>query len=103
MKPQEVDDVSKIDLKFWFEGKSEEPEEDKGIQPIPSVHEQEDGIILAVCATGTSSRDSLLSWIRLLQESNPHLEKLTILFTQSSPLGEVMVVDTHTTAEQMAI
>ena len=34
---------------------------------LPSVHEQEDGTILAVCATGSSSRDSLLSWIRRLE------------------------------------
>ena len=34
---------------------------------LPSVHEQEDGTILAVCATGSSSRDSLLSWVRKLE------------------------------------
>ena len=34
---------------------------------LPSVHEQEDGTILAVCATGSSSRDSLLSWVRRLE------------------------------------
>ena len=37
---------------------------------LPSVHEQEDGTILAVCATGSSSRDSLLSWIRRLEVSH---------------------------------
>ena len=31
------------------------------------MHEQEDGTILAVCATGSSSRDSLLSWVRKLE------------------------------------
>ena len=34
---------------------------------LPSVHEQEDGTILAVCATGSSSMDFLLSWVRKLE------------------------------------
>ena len=58
----------------------------------PSVHEQEDGTILAVCATGSSSRDSLLSWIRVLEEKNPHLSKMAVLFTLTSPLGPVIPI-----------
>jgi len=58
----------------------------------PSVHEQEDGTILAICATGTSSRDSLLSWVRRLEESNPNLSKMAVLFTLTSPLGPVIPV-----------
>ena len=34
---------------------------------------QVDGAIIACCATGTSTRDSLLSWIRFLQRDNPDL------------------------------
>jgi len=44
---------------------------EKEVANVPSVHEQEDGVILAVCATGTSSHDSVLSWIRFLV--NPSL------------------------------
>ena len=40
--------------------------------------------------TGTSSRDSLLSWIRFLQRDNPDLENIPILFTLQSPIGEVV-------------
>ena len=58
----------------------------------PSVHEQEDGTILAVCATGSSSRDSLLSWIRKLEDTNPNLAKMAVLFTLTSPLGPVIPV-----------
>merc|ERR1719471_1570750 len=58
----------------------------------PSVHEQEDGTILAICATGTSSRDSLLSWIRKLEDTNPNLAKMAVLFTLTSPLGPVLPV-----------
>ena len=58
--------------------------------PVPIVHEQEDGTILAACATGTSSRDSLLSWIRFIQKENPDMENIPILFTLRSPLGPVV-------------
>ena len=40
--------------------------------------------------SGTSSRDSLLSWIRFLQRDNPDLENIPILFTLQSPLGSVV-------------
>lgn len=52
----------------------------------PSVHEQLDGIIFAVCATGTSSRDSLLSWIRQLEQNgNPDLGTIPVVFKIKSP------------------
>lgn len=47
---------------------------------LPSVHEQEDGTILAVCATGSSSRDSLLSWVRRLEVD---LQYFSFLFQDS--------------------
>lgn len=58
----------------------------------PNKHEQVDGSIFACCATGTSSKDSLLSWIRFLQRDNPDLEEIPILFVLSSPLGQVIPV-----------
>nr|CAG4650209.1 EOG090X07J4 [Sida crystallina] len=80
----DYDDTSQI--KSWILGQ-EETKNDAMIPP--SVHEQEDGNILAICITGTSSKDSLLSWIRLLQVKNPKLAHLPILFSTHSPLGEV--------------
>ncbi|KAG1669354.1 Evolutionarily conserved signaling intermediate in Toll pathway, mitochondrial [Nymphon striatum] len=63
------------------------------IEP-PSVHEQKDGIYVGICATGTSSRDSLLSWIRCLQEKNPKLaESIPVLFTLKSPPTEITVIN----------
>uniref|UniRef100_A0A905AUS3 ECSIT C-terminal domain-containing protein n=1 Tax=Glossina morsitans morsitans TaxID=37546 RepID=A0A905AUS3_GLOMM len=42
-----------------------------------SVHQQDDGTICAICATGTSTKDSLLSWIRLLEANgNPVLSQI---------------------------
>ncbi|XP_063865697.1 evolutionarily conserved signaling intermediate in Toll pathway, mitochondrial-like [Scylla paramamosain] len=84
-----IDDVGSI--KSWFTGELE-PEETLLTQPC-SVHEQEDGTILALCVTGTSGRDSLLSWIRLLEKSNPCLARIPVLFTQASPIGEVITVE----------
>jgi signaling intermediate in Toll pathway protein len=63
---------------------------------VPGVHEQEDGAILAVCATGSSSRDSLLSWVRRLEVANPRLEEMVVLFTLTSPLGPVIPVQEST-------
>ena len=37
------------------------------LAPELSIHEQEDGIIMAMCITGTSNKDSLVCWIKLLQ------------------------------------
>lgn len=84
-----IDDVGSI--KSWFTDDLQ-PEE-TALTPPCSVHEQEDGTILALCVTGTSGRDSVLSWIRLLEKSNPCLANIPVLFTQASPIGEVMVIE----------
>jgi signaling intermediate in Toll pathway protein len=60
--------------------------------PEPSVHEQEDGTILACCATGTSSKDSLLSWIRLLEKEIPNMNHLQILFNLKQAWSPVMPI-----------
>nr|CAG4644015.1 EOG090X07J4 [Lepidurus arcticus] len=80
------DDVSQ--LRSWILG--EEPQPEKDILPTLSVHEQDDGIILGVAATGTSSRDSVLSWVRFLERQNPRLGSLPVIFTSQSPLGPVI-------------
>lgn len=66
----------------------------KEIVVFPSIHEQDDGIIFALCATGTSSKDSLLSWIRLLEnDGNPALGTIPIVFTLKS--AEKEIIDTR--------
>lgn len=58
----------------------------------PSIHEQDDGVIFALCATGTSSKDSLLSWIRHLErDDNPALGSVPVVFTLRSGEKEVVV------------
>ncbi|KAL7635925.1 UNVERIFIED_CONTAM: hypothetical protein RMT77_013742 [Armadillidium vulgare] len=85
-KRSDVDDVSSLFNWIFDEGKNEYKE-----LIVPrTVHEQEDGTIMATCATGTSSKDSLLSWIRLLEKTIPPLASIPILFVQSSPIGEII-------------
>ncbi|XP_050298213.1 evolutionarily conserved signaling intermediate in Toll pathway, mitochondrial [Anthonomus grandis grandis] len=66
----------------------------KSIVQVPSVHEQEDGVIYALCATGTSSKDSLLSWIRHLElDGNPVIANLSIVFTLRTASAEIATVE----------
>lgn len=61
-----------------------------------SVHHQDDGTIYAVCATGTSTKDSLLSWIRLLEvNGNSSLAQIPVLFKLTSKVDDQLpaVVD----------
>jgi len=86
--PVEGDEDDLHAVRRWMDGvKGEEP-----LVNLPTVHEQVDGTILGCCATGTSSRDSLLSWVRTLEKENPHLEKMVVMFTLQSPLGPVIPV-----------
>ncbi|OAD54777.1 Evolutionarily conserved signaling intermediate in Toll pathway, mitochondrial, partial [Eufriesea mexicana] len=76
---EDYHDVSDLKIPFW----------EKHNFKIPvTLHEQEDGVYYAICATGTSSKDSLLSWIRCLQKTNPILEKIPITFKLTSVLNE---------------
>ncbi|CAL8086830.1 unnamed protein product [Orchesella dallaii] len=78
---KDVDDVGDIPSVF-------EEEFIDAVAPVATVHEQEDGVILGVCCTGSSSRDSVVSWIRFLEQSNPRLGKdISVLFTLKSPIG----------------
>ncbi|XP_035790516.1 evolutionarily conserved signaling intermediate in Toll pathway, mitochondrial-like [Anopheles albimanus] len=63
-----------------------------------SVHVQDDGIIYAICCTGTSTKDSLLSWIRLLEKENGNavLASLAVLFKFTSPSADLVTVDNET-------
>lgn len=100
--PPEVKKLDKDDISSLFN----QPDSEEYIFPqtalVPqrSVHEQDDGTVLAICVTGTSSRDSLLSWVRLLSASNPRLgEGLPVVFLQASPSEfEALVVAEETSS-----
>lgn len=58
-----------------------------------SVHEQDDGTIFAICCTGSSTKDSLLSWVRLLEKhGNPCLGHLPVLFKFTSNVPDQLKV-----------
>lgn len=62
-------------------------------KPSRSIHQQDDGTIYAICATGTSTKDSLLSWIRLLETNgNPSLAHIPVLFKFRAPVDDKSLV-----------
>lgn len=68
------------------------------------MHEQEDGVIFGICATGTSSKDSLLSWIRLLEkDNNPNLGQASIVFTLRSAEKGVAVIEENNSTENKQV
>ena len=68
-----------------------EEEKPKELEIPPSVHEQEDGTVLAMCITGTSTKESLAAWIRFLERSNEKLSQIPVVFRLRSPQAEVDV------------
>lgn len=73
------DDVSNIPITVYGEKPHSE------LARLSTVHEQTDGVILALGATGTSTRDSLLSWLRILQVQNPRLKEIPVVFMLKAP------------------
>jgi len=91
---EEYDDVSEIEVPIFAFGIK--PKKKNQLALNRSVHQQKDGFIYAICCTGTSTKDSLLSWIRLLEKSgNPHLANLAILFKFRSVIDKQVVVATE--------
>lgn len=90
LPPMMLSDDDIDDIRLWMNGEKCKKDD---VSRIPTVHEQEEGVILAVAATGSSSRDSLLSWIRFLERENPALSNLAVLFTLKSPLGPAIPVE----------
>ncbi|KAF5284432.1 hypothetical protein FQR65_LT13538 [Abscondita terminalis] len=86
VKYEDDDDVSNISIPLF----DFMPPPKKEVVRVPSVHEQDDGVILAVCVTETSGRDSLLSWIRHLEkDENPELSTIPVVFRLKSPEKEI--------------
>ncbi|KAH8383723.1 hypothetical protein KR009_010207 [Drosophila setifemur] len=76
------DDVSNIEVPIF--GRAP-PRRHNQLGKLRSVHQQDDGTILAICATGTSTKDSLLSWIRLLEvNGNTSIGEVPVLFRFTS-------------------
>lgn len=80
----EYDDISNLKIPFW---------ERHNFKIPVNVHEQEEGVYYAMCATGTSSKDSLLSWIRCLQRTNPILEQIPVTFKLRTLTDEGLYIE----------
>ena len=61
----------------------------------PTIHEQSDGTILAMCITGTGSRDSLVSWLTYLQEVCPNLSEIPVVFRIRTPEKGLKVIESE--------
>lgn len=70
-----------------------EEEKPQSLVIPPSVHEQEDGTVLAMCITGTSSKDSLASWVKFLERKNPKIAEVPVIFLLRTPEAELEVVN----------
>lgn len=68
---------------FW----EDENASASALTPVVSVHEQEDGTTMALAITGSASKESLLSWIRLLSQTNSNLTRTPVLFRISTIAG----------------
>ncbi|XP_053698085.1 evolutionarily conserved signaling intermediate in Toll pathway, mitochondrial [Sabethes cyaneus] len=89
---EDVDDVRRITIPFLGIGMTYATAPARKLALKRSVHEQEDGTIFAICCTGSSTKDSLLSWVRLLEKhGNPCLEHLPVLFKFSSPVPDQLL------------
>ena len=53
-------------------------------------HFVDSGYVLGLCITGTSSQDSLLSWIKILQERNPLMNKHNVIFQMRRRVPELI-------------
>jgi len=85
--PEDPDDVSNLPVVYF------DPRDGENLTPVEkSVHEQEDGTVLALCVTETSSPSSVSAWLYFLQLTNPALENIHIVFSlKQSPIGTQVV------------
>jgi len=60
----------------------------------PSLHEQEDGLILSLSVLEYFSKELLTSWIKNLELTNPHLREIPVIFNLNSAPPSDLVVHT---------
>lgn len=87
--PEDEDPYDVSDIKMNVFGKSK----DSMTATQKDLHKTSDGVILGIAATGTSSRDSVLSWVRLLETTNPKMKTLQTIFKMKAPTTEVETIN----------
>lgn len=61
------------------------------LESMRDKHFDGESHILSTCFTGTSSHDSVLSWLRILERRNPNLSKLNVVFRLKRETNEIEV------------
>lgn len=88
-----ISDVRNIEVPQFLKFFSPTDEKVVVRKPSRSIHQQDDGTIYAICATGTSTKDSLLSWIRLLETNgSPNLAHIPVLFKFRTPVDDKALI-----------
>ena len=57
----------------------------------PSVHEQLDGVVYALCTTESSSKLSVNNWTKILEASNSKLKDYIIVYRMKENPGNVVI------------
>lgn len=84
IKPEKDFNFNTIKMSFY--GK---PLKEKLVE-LEEVHHVDNCYILATGITGTSSHDSVLSWLKLLQRRNPNLGNLNVVFRLKRPTNDLI-------------
>lgn len=87
--PADEDPFDVSDIRINVHGKSK----DNMAATQKDLHKTSDGVILSMAATGTSSRDSVLSWVRLLETTNPKMKTLQTIFKMKAPTTQVETIN----------
>lgn len=87
--PEDEDPYDVSDIRINVFGKSK----DSMAATQKDLHKTSDGVILGIAATGTSSRDSVLSWVRLLEATNPKMKTLQTIFKMKAPTKDVETIN----------
>lgn len=75
------DDISNIEIPYHNLRKRGVP---------PTSFEQNDATYYASCVTGTSTKESVVSWMRFLQQKNPKLKDIPVVFKIRTPPGDAL-------------
>lgn len=70
------------------------------LQSLKDKHYDGSGYILSTCLTGTSSHDSVLSWLKILQKRNPKLSKLNVVFKLKRPTMDIIDLENKPTDDE---
>ncbi|GFN78306.1 evolutionarily conserved signaling intermediate in toll pathway, mitochondrial [Plakobranchus ocellatus] len=80
MKKKQLEKEEEADENLFEWTNFFEDEKSSELRPLLSVHEQDDSTILALAITGTSTKSSVVSWVRCLETINPRLSQTPVLF-----------------------